>query len=96
VFHSASIPNKGSNALGFSNEESDKLIDEARRTLDTDKRMALWHQWEALISEEQPETFLYARLDRAFVAKRFKNVEPYNLGIVPLDWFVPSGEQKYR
>lgn len=96
VFSSRSIANKGSNSIGFDNKESDALIDEARRTLDTNKRMELWHKWERLISDEQPYTFLYSRLDRAFIDKRFKNTAAYKLGLAPQDWYVPAAAQKYR
>lgn len=91
-----SIADKGSNFISFDNEESEKLLKEARTTMDRDKRMQLWHQWEALIADEQPYTFIYARPDRDFVNGRFKNTEPYKLDINPYDWYVPVGAQKYR
>lgn len=96
IWHSDSIANRGSNFISFRNAESDRLIDEARRTLDTDKRMALWHQWQALIHQEQPYTFLLARQERIFINGRFRNTQAYKLSIIPYDWYVPAASQKYH
>ncbi len=96
IWHSDSIKDKGSNAISFINKESDHLIEVARTTLDTGKRMELWHQWERLIADEQPCTFLFSRLDRIFINGRFKNTQPYKLGVVPYDWYVPAKSQKYH
>ena len=96
IWHSDSIKDKGSNFVGFSNKEADKIIEEARRTLDSDKRMALWHKWQAIIADEQPYTFLQAPKDRQFINGRFKNTEPYKTGLAPYDWYVPAAQQKYH
>ena len=96
IWHSKSMADKGSNFISFNNPESDKLLDEARTTLDRNKRMELWHRWEALIADEQPYTFLWARPDRVFINGRFKNTEPYKLDIAPYDWYVPAAAQKYK
>jgi len=93
---SASIKDKGSNAIGWDNKESDRLLETARTTLDPVKRTELWHEWEKLIVDEQPYTFLWARYDRMFVNGRFQNTDPYKLDIVPYDWFVPAALQKYH
>ena len=91
-----SMENKGDNFISFDNKESDRLLDEARRTLDDDKRMALWHQWEALIHDEEPYTFVLARMSRLFANGRFENTLPYRLDKNIFDWYVPAAKQKYR
>ncbi len=96
TWDSASIKDKGSNFISFDNKESDALIEEGRRTLDEGKRMAIWHRWQALIHEEEPYTFLYTPLSRVFINKRFKNTEPYKVGLAPYDWYVAAGDQKYK
>jgi peptide/nickel transport system substrate-binding protein len=96
IWHSSSMKDKGSNFIGWDNKESDKLIEEARGTLDETKRNELWHKWEALIVDEEPYTFLWARPDRMFVNGRFKNTEPYKLDVIPYDWYVPAALQKYH
>jgi peptide/nickel transport system substrate-binding protein len=96
IWHSSSIADKGSNFINFVNKESDALIEEARRTLDKDKRMELWHKWERLVYDEQPYTFMYAPQDRAFINNRFKNTEAYKTGLNEYDWYVPLSAQKYK
>jgi peptide/nickel transport system substrate-binding protein len=96
IWDSANIKDKGSNCIGWNNPESDRLIEAARQTLDETKRTELWHQWEKLIVDEEPYTFLWARPDRMFVNGRFKNTEPYKLDTVPYDWYVPAALQKYH
>jgi len=96
IWHSKSMENKGSNFIGFNNKESDQLLEEARTTMDREKRLALWHKWETLIVEEQPYTFMYSRPDRMFVNGRMKNTDPYKLDVYPLDWYVPTAAQKYK
>ena len=96
IWHSESIKDKGSNFISFSNKDADALLEEARRTLDIDKRMTLWHKWQAIICDEQPYTFLRAPKDREFINGRFKNTAPYKTGLAPYDWFVPSALQKYH
>lgn len=96
IWDSASIADKGSNFINFKNKESDELIEKGRRTLDTDARMKIWHQWQALIHEECPYTFLFTSYSRVFIDGRFKNTEPYKTGIVEYDWYVPAAKQKYH
>jgi peptide/nickel transport system substrate-binding protein len=95
LFHSSQI-DKGSNYCGFSNKEADKLIEEARRTLDPDKRYELYHQFHKLLHEEQPYTFLTSRPTFVFLDKRFENVKIHALGIDFLEWYVPKDKQRYK
>jgi peptide/nickel transport system substrate-binding protein len=96
IWDSASIADKGSNCISWDNKESDRLIEEARRTLDDKKRLELWHKWERLIVDEEPYCFLWTRYDRMFVNGRFRNTKPYKLDAIPYDWFVPTALQKYH
>jgi len=96
LFHSSQTKGRGSNYVGFSNAEADTLIEEARRTLDENKRYRLYHKFHRLLHEEQPYTFLYSRPTFVFLDKRFENVKLHKLGIDPLEWYVPKAKQKYR
>lgn len=96
IWSSESIADKGSNYVGFRNAEADKLILEGEKTMDEDKRMEIWHQFQKIVYDEQPYTWLYSEEDDAFIQKRFKNTEPYPTGLAPLDWYVPAADQKYR
>jgi peptide/nickel transport system substrate-binding protein len=96
IWSSENIENRGSNHVAFRNKEADALIEQARKTLDVPKRMELWHQFERIVYDEQPYTWLYAEQDCAFINGRFRNTEPYPGGLAELDWYVPAALQKYR
>lgn len=62
VWHSSQAEG-GNNFVGFGTEQTDRLIEQARRTLDPQKRHALYQQLHRIIHEEQPFTFLYVPKD---------------------------------
>jgi peptide/nickel transport system substrate-binding protein len=99
IFHSAQAISKGDNFIGYKNPALDKLIDQARRTVDESKRMPLWQQAERIIYEDQPYTFLMRRKNLLFVDKRIHNLQMtklgLNLGSLPLENYVPTAQQKY-
>jgi len=95
IWHSSQIA-KGSNYVGFNNPEADRLIEQARQTLDRDKRNALYHKFHRILHEEQPYTFVYTRPEQRFLDKRFKNVQIHKLGIDEHEWYVPLAQQKYK
>ncbi len=61
IWHSsqADIP-RGSNRVGFRNDEADDLIETLRETFDPDERLALLHRFHEIVHEEQPYAFFYA------------------------------------
>ena len=103
IFHSAQIDGEGDNRTSYRSATLDKLIEQARQTVDVDERMKLWQQVHAVLHEDQPYTFLMNRPYLRLMHKRFHNVEPapiglnfeyLNGGMIP--WFVPSDQQKYQ
>jgi peptide/nickel transport system substrate-binding protein len=99
-FHSSQAINKGDNFIGYKNPALDILIDEARRTVDENKRMPLWQQAERLLYADQPYTFLMRRKNLLFVDKRIHNLQMtksgLNFGSLPLENYVPLAQQKYN
>lgn len=61
IWHSsqADIP-RGSNRVGFRNEEADELIERLRETFDPDERLEILHRFHEIVHEEQPYSFFYA------------------------------------
>ncbi|RYZ76943.1 MAG: peptide ABC transporter substrate-binding protein [Proteobacteria bacterium] len=59
IWHSASAVKGGSNVVGYSNPEVDKLIDEARMELDKKKRIPLLRTVYKRIAEDAPYAFLF-------------------------------------
>lgn len=98
IFHSSQIID-GDNRISYKNLELDRLIEDARRTVDQEKRMPLWQQAERILYEDQPYTFLMRRKSLLFVDQRIHNIQMtklgLNIGSLPLETYVPSAQQKY-
>jgi peptide/nickel transport system substrate-binding protein len=95
VWHSSQAA-KGSNFVGFENAQADRLIEEARREFDPEKRHKLFHRLHQIIHEEQPYTFLFTTEALVAVDRRFANVHVYPLGLAPREWWVPVALQRYH
>ncbi len=96
IWHSSQAVSKGSNFVGFKNAEADRLIEEARREFDPQKRIKLYYRFQEIIHDEQPYTFLFTTKALVAVARRFENVVVYPMGLAPQYWWVPEASQKYR
>jgi len=94
IWHSSQIE-RGSNYVGFVNEESDRLIEEARVEFDAERRAELYRRFHRILHEEQPYTFLYNNPRLMVVDKRFQDVNPYMLGFDIHEWWVPEDRQRY-
>jgi peptide/nickel transport system substrate-binding protein len=97
LWHSSSIANGGSNAVGFRNAESDKLLETGRMEFDSEKRKQIYWKWQEIIHDEQPYTFLLIPKEPMVYQKRFQNVTwlPVSPGYDLTQWFVPLALQKY-
>jgi peptide/nickel transport system substrate-binding protein len=102
IFDSSQIKDEGDDFISYVNPELDKLIEEARSTVDESKRMKLWQQCSQIIHEDQPYTFLYRSKSLLFMAPRIKDVSTSKLGLnaiqrynMPLPWYVPKALQKW-
>lgn len=100
VFHSSQIADGGDNFTSYKNPKLDELIEKARATVDEKARMPLWQECERILYEDQPYTFLMRRKSLVFINKRMHNLEitnvGLNLGMVPVEVYVPGDQQKYR
>jgi len=97
IWHSSQSEGEGSNYISFKNKTNDSLIVAYRNEMDETKRIALIKQWQQLIYDEQPYTFLWSPRARYIYDKRFKNARWYNIQPSPSynEWWVPAGSQKY-
>ncbi|MEW8029891.1 MAG: peptide-binding protein [Candidatus Thiodiazotropha sp.] len=99
MFHSSQIAGGGNNFINYSNPELDRLIEEARATVDEERRMPLWRDAETHLFTDQPYTFLRRNKSLVFIDRRLRNVVNtkvgLNLGQVPLENYVPGIEQRY-
>jgi len=99
IFHSSQIKAGADNYVSYKSEKLDKLIDQARSTVDEDKRMPLWRLAERQLYEDQPYTFVLRRKSLVFVDKRFHNLKVTRMGLnhkfVPLEIYTPLKSQLY-
>jgi len=63
-----------SNVVAFANQEADRIIDALDYEYDKEKRLALYRQFDKIMHEEQPYTFLYTPLTRFLYRERLQNV----------------------
>ena len=94
VWHS-SQSERGSNHVGFVNEEADAIIEEARQTFDDEHRTELYRRFHEIVHEEQPYTFLFCMEVLLAVDNRFHGITIYPYGPDSREWYVPAPLQRY-
>jgi peptide/nickel transport system substrate-binding protein len=96
VWHSSQADNKGSNVISFKNARADALLEEYRRTFDPQKRIELYREFQHILNQEQPYTFLFIQKSILAVDRRFQNVNLYPAGPRSLEWWVRKAQQRYH
>jgi peptide/nickel transport system substrate-binding protein len=80
IFHSTAT--NMFNFVSYANPAVDKLIEEGREEMDRQKSSKTWREFQQLVYQDQPYTFLFW-IDKAIaVSNRFKNVTPIALSSV--------------
>lgn len=87
IFHSESIKEGGDNFAQWNSPAADKAIDGIRTTIDFEARRKVWHEFQAVIHDEQPYTFIRVAPWLRFVKKSIGNVETYKSGLEPWEFF---------
>lgn len=95
VWHSSQAANQGSNHISYKNARVDQILESYRREFDPQKRVELYREFQKILSDEQPYTFLFVGKSVLAAQRRIRGVEIYPGGIRPLDWWVPKAAQKY-
>jgi peptide/nickel transport system substrate-binding protein len=95
VWHSSQAANKGSNAISYKNARVDEILEQYRREFDPQRRIELYKEFQQILHDEQPYTFLHVRKTVSAVHRRFQGVEVFPDGLRPTDWWVPAAKQKY-
>ncbi|MDD5166237.1 MAG: peptide-binding protein [Candidatus Omnitrophica bacterium] len=98
IWHSSKTKEGEFNFIGYKNEEVDRLLVEARRTFDQEKRKAYYQAIQRILYTEQPYMFLYVPDSLFILHSRFQGVKPAPIGIGYnfIDWWVPKSQQKYK
>ncbi len=94
IFHSSG----GTNLMGYSNPQVDKLLEAGRRTLDQVKRARIYGEIQKVLAEEQVLTWLFAPNTIDAVSRRVHGLEGAQLGGDALiwqieRWYVTDSEQ---
>lgn len=94
LWHSSQSAESGQNYSGWTNDEADTLIQEARSTIDRSKREALYARFQQLFLEEMPALPLYYPVYTYGVSDRVKNVQigplntPSDRFATFADWYI--------
>jgi len=97
IWHSSQANNQGSNYVSFRNSRADWLLDNNRIEFDEQRRMAYMKEFQQIVADEQPYTFLWAPLYPSVYNKRLQNVR-YSFvrpGYNPTQWWVPKSQWRY-
>ena len=95
VWHSSQAANQGSNHIGYKNARVDEILESYRREFDPEKRIELYREFQQILSDEQPYTFLFIGKSVVAAHRRIHGVEVHPGGIRPIDWWVPAALQRY-
>jgi len=96
IWHSSQIENRGSNHISFRNDRVDQILEDYRREFDAGKRSAMYQEFQQILNDEQPYTFLFMRKSTVAYQRRFQNVEALPIGGPVSDrWWVPADMQRY-
>jgi peptide/nickel transport system substrate-binding protein len=85
-WHSSQVDSPGLNLALFSNRNADKILEEARVTIDDQKRATLYKQFQDILVEELPAIFLYTPTYTFMVNKDIKGITISHL-VNPSDRF---------
>ena len=74
-WHSSQIKDPGLNLAGYENKECDKLLEEARQSLNEEERREKLVKFQDLLIEDAPAVFLYSPDYLYLISKEIKGVE---------------------
>lgn len=98
IWHSSKQREGEFNFLSFENKEVDRLLENARRTFDINKRAVCYREVQAILYDEQPCMFLFVPDSLEIVSSRFKGLAPAlsGIGYNFIDWYVSKKDHRYR
>jgi peptide/nickel transport system substrate-binding protein len=96
-FHSGEA-GSGQNLGGYSNPEVDRLVEEGRRTMQVDRRAAIYHEVERILIAEQPYSFVSHPVTAIGARRRVNGLDVGPAGFwgwypAPLRWWVEPGDR---
>jgi peptide/nickel transport system substrate-binding protein len=98
IWHSSKTREGEFNFVNYRNEDVDRLLKEARRFCDREKRKVCYHRIHEIIYDDQPYMFLCIPDSLPIVHSRFQGFKqaPIGLRYNLIDWWVPRAQQRYQ
>lgn len=94
IWHSTQNQPGQFNFIGYNNPQIDKLLEQGRLELDTDKRMKIYHEFAKVLLEDCPIVYLSAGYGLTAIHKRVKGIDspapPAGIGYNSHEWFIPK------
>lgn len=94
IWHSSQQAPGQFNFIGYSNPEVDRLLEQGRLELDTEKRMKIYHQFAKVLLDDSPVVYLYAGYGLSAIHKRVKGIAdpapPAGIGYNSYEWYIPE------
>lgn len=97
LWHSSQADNQGSNYVGFRNRRADELIERNRVEFDEAERIKLMREFQRIVHDEAPYTFLWTPQILTAYNRRIANVRFYSVRppyVLP-NWFIPPHLQHH-
>jgi peptide/nickel transport system substrate-binding protein len=97
-WHSSQVPPRGVNIANYSNPSADRLMEEAHRELDPEKREAIYHRLHRVFREDPPVVFIVNATQKYAFRRRVRGLITSPLGLFgfspgPLSWWgAPDGD----
>lgn len=98
-WHSSQVPAPGHNYAGYNSKEADKLIEDARQTLNEDERQNKYQGFQSILKQDIPGIFFPSEAFRYTVSNRIKGIGD-GIGALPSDrftevwrWYIKSKKQ---
>ncbi|MGD0205256.1 MAG: peptide ABC transporter substrate-binding protein, partial [Dehalococcoidia bacterium] len=79
AWHSSQAQERGFNLAGYSDENMDRVLSQARQTSDLEQRKALYREFQQIFAEEVPSILLFYPVYNYFIDKEVKGV---SLGVL--------------
>jgi len=97
LWHSSQAENPLQNFSGWSNNEADQVIEQARATSNIEERKALYYRFQEIFADEAPAIMLYHPIYTYAMSKNVKNAQvgllnhPSERFIDFADWYINEG-----
>lgn len=98
-WHSSQVGEGGLNLSNYANDDVDKMLEDARLTLDKEERIVKYKKFQEILAEDVPAIFLYSPFYTYIQGKKIKGFETKNISS-PADrfadinnWYIKTGRK---